>query len=276
MLGVGIMLNASTGLTGLSNRQLFSAWLRPLRAAGGAALLAISLASPALAEDKVVKLTSLDWPPYTSADLPEQGASALVAKKAFEAMGYKLVVEFYPWKRAVNLAENDAAYAGYFPEYYSKENEASFIFSDPMGDSPLGFAERASAPVKWETLNDLKDVRIGVVSGYVNTADFDAAVASGELTGDAASSDDKNIQKLAADRIGLAVIDQNVMDYLLRNQFPDKVGAIQFNAKPLEVKKLYICFSKNAQGEKLAAIFNEGLKKIDANQLVKDYLAGLK
>lgn len=228
------------------------------------------------AEERVVKLTSLDWPPYTSPSLPEKGASALVAKKAFAAMGYQLEVEFFPWKRAVNLAKNDAAYAGYFPEYHAKEIEAEFVFSDAMGDSPLGFAERSSAPVTWAALSDLKGLPIGIVSGYVNTAEFDAAVASGEIDGDAAPSDDKNIQKLAAERIRLAVIDQNVMNYLLGNKFPQHRAAIQFNAKPLEIKKLHICFSKSDEGRKIAAIFNEGLQKIDVNQVVQDYLASLK
>ncbi len=231
---------------------------------------------PVMAADNVVKLTSLDWPPYTSPSLPEQGASALVAKKAFEAMGHQLVVEFYPWKRAVALGKDDPAYAGYFPEYYAKEIEADFIFSDAMGDSPLGFAEHADAPVTWSGLDDLKGIRIGTVSGYVNTASFDAAVASGALDADAAPSDDKNIQKLAAQRIRLAVIDQNVMNYLLGNQFPEHKDKIRFNTKPLEIKKLHICFSKTEEGGKLAAIFNEGLKKIDAAKIVQDYLANLK
>lgn len=240
------------------------------------ALLSVFAVGSASAADKAVKLTSLDWPPYTSPSLPDQGASALVAKKAFAAEGYELVVEFFPWKRAVALGKSDPAYAGYFPEYYAQEIEADFVFSDSMGDSPLGFAEHAEAPVTWSSLADLKGIRIGTVSGYVNTAEFDAAVASKELDADAAPSDDKNIQKLAAQRIRLAVIDQNVMNYLLGNQFPEHKGTIQFNSKPLEIKKLHICFSKTDEGKRLAAIFNEGLKKIDTTQIVQDYLANLK
>ncbi len=240
--------------------------------------LAASLMVPSMSvnAEQVVKLTSLEWPPYTSEGLPDQGASVAVARQAFAAMGYKLEVEFFPWKRAVALAQNDPGFVGYFPEYYAAETEKTFTFSDPMGDSPLGFAERADKQHSWSTLDDLKPLRIGTVYGYVNTEDFDAMVASGALKADAANSDDKNLQKLNAGRIDLAVIDQNVMNHLLKFQFPDMKDSIVFNAKPLEVKKLYICFRKSESGDAAAKVFNEGLKKIDVQKIMSDYFAGLK
>ena len=97
-----------------------------------------------LAESRSVKLTSLEWPPYTGQDLPEQGASIIIAKAAFMAMGYHLTVDFYPWQRAVYKAKEGKDYIGYFPEYYAESIESEFIFSEPMGTSPLGFAEKVT------------------------------------------------------------------------------------------------------------------------------------
>ncbi|WP_230425637.1 hypothetical protein [Spartinivicinus ruber] len=82
---------------------------------------------------ETVYLTSLDWPPYTGKKLKQQGASVAVAKAVFKAAGYDLVVEFYPWKRAVDLAKDDPKYAGYFPEYYAAELAQNFTFSEPIG-----------------------------------------------------------------------------------------------------------------------------------------------
>lgn len=83
-----------------------------------ALLLTMMVAFSSLAKAETVYLTSLEWPPYSSAELPNQGASIAVAKAAFAAMGYQLEVEFYPWSRAVALATRDKKYAGYFPEYW--------------------------------------------------------------------------------------------------------------------------------------------------------------
>jgi polar amino acid transport system substrate-binding protein len=78
-------------------------------------IILVAFTSLGYAADKVVQLTSLDWPPYSSKSLSEQGASVAVAKAAFKAMGYELQVSFYPWSRAIALAKDSSSqYAGYF------------------------------------------------------------------------------------------------------------------------------------------------------------------
>lgn len=219
-----------------------------------------------------VKLSSLEWPPYTGEGLPEGGASIKVAKAAFAAMGYELEVEFYPFQRAVDMAKQGQT-AGYFPEYHSADIEKDFIFSSRMGDSPLGLIEPAGAGTTWASLNDLKAKTIGVVSGYVNTAEFDAMAASGALTTDQSPEDATLVRKVAAGRVDMAVIDRHVFDHLLANdpELSSAKAAVSFNPKLLEDKGLFICFTRTPEGEKLAAIFNEGLTKIDANAIMNEY-----
>lgn len=235
----------------------------------------IFLFSPLLAQSQTVYLTSLDWPPYTGASLQDMGASSVVAVAAFKAMGYDLKIEIYAWERAVNLAKVDPKYAGYFPEYYSADNAKDFLYSDPMGSGPLGFVERKDNSIAWNTLDDLKKYVIGVVSGYINTDAFDKMVADKLLKVEAVDDDATNIKKVALKRIPLAVIDKNVLSYLLST---DKTlvqykNDLQFNARPLELKKLYICFKNDATGAKLAKIFNDGLKKINVDKIMQDYFA---
>lgn len=239
-----------------------------------ALLLGVNLSGTVAANEKQVVLASLEWPPYTSNNLPEQGASVAVAKAAFKAMGYDLKVEFYPWSRAVDLGKKDAKFAGYFPEYYSDDVAKEFTLSEPMGSGPLGFAERSDAVVSWSKLADLSSKKIGVVQDYVNTSEFDARVAARQQSVDVAPDDGKNLLKLANKRIDLAVVDKNVLNYLLKtdNQLKSFQGKLQINAKLLEDKKLYVCFKKNADGQKIAKIYNEGLKKIDINSIMAKYL----
>lgn len=227
--------------------------------------------------ERTVYLTSLSWPPYSDQGLDQQGASVAVAKAAFAAMGYNLVVEFFPWSRAVNLAKDtNSKYAGYFPEYYSDDIAKEFTFSQPMGSGPLGFVESSAKPITWTSLDDLSKYQIGVVKDYVNTSDFDARVAAGKLRVSEVISDKNNVMKAAFGRIDMAVIDKNVLEYMARTD--PEVTALkdkfQFNAKLLEDKKLYVCF-KNANKD-IADIFNEGLKKIDVQKVQQDYLAKMR
>jgi polar amino acid transport system substrate-binding protein len=230
-------------------------------------LLAAAAAFSATASDKVIRLTSLEWPPYSGAKVDQQGASVAVVRAAAEAMGYTLEVKFFPWNRAVAMAQDGASgFHGYFPEYHSDDVASSFVLSDPIGSGPLGFVEASAAPVAWSSLADLKGKAVGTVDGYVNTAEFDALTAKGEIKAEAVSDDLTNIKKVGAGRIGLAVIDRNVMNYLLGTDasLAPMKGKVQFNARLLEDKALYIAFQKSPKGEEAAKVINEGLKKIDA------------
>lgn len=99
-------------------------------------------------------------------------------------------------------------------------------------------------------------------------------VAKGQLKASVASDDVKNILKLASGRSDLAVVDQNVLSFLLSSDASLKSAAadIQFNSRLLEDKQLYVCFKKGPRGEKISKIFNEGLTKIDVKAIMSKHL----
>ncbi|WP_284377308.1 substrate-binding periplasmic protein [Litoribrevibacter albus] len=232
-------------------------------------------ASPYLqAKENQIYLTSLEWPPYSGAELPDGGAAISIAKAAFEEMGYELVVEFYPWSRAlIHAKDPDSPYAGYFPEYYSKDREAHYLFSRAIGSGPLGFVEQAEHPIKWNSLSDLTAYTIGVVRDYVNTPEFDVAVLNGQLSVQEVSADVQNIWKVLNGRIPLAVIDRNVFEYLVYTDMSLALAdqQVRMNPKLLDIKELYVCFNKAKNGAHWQKIFNEGLLKLDVAKMMSDY-----
>jgi len=234
-------------------------------------LLAI-LARPAAATD-VVYLTTLEWPPYVGAALPGMGASASIIRQALATAGLETDVRFFPWKRAIAMAAKGQVH-GYFPEYLDKSVSQRFLYSDVIGSSPLGFIEPANATVDWTSLDDLRGKVIGTVAGYVNTAEFDAKAAAGELTVAEAASDSSNIRKLAAGRLDMAVIDRNVYLYLMdaSPELRGLQGKLRFNPRLLEEKNLYLCVPKGAGAEMLVRSFNEGLRRLDPLKVQAEYL----
>ncbi|HLA35793.1 MAG TPA: transporter substrate-binding domain-containing protein [Rhodocyclaceae bacterium] len=237
-------------------------------------LFSLTMSAAHAADDKTLRLTSLDWPPYTGESLKDKGASAAVVKEAFKAVGYTVIIEFYPWSRAVRMVKDDPGYQGYFPEYYSDDTAKEFTYSAPMGSGPLGFAENVDNPIVWNTLDDLSKYRIGVVQDYVNTAEFDKRVAQKKLKVDTTVDDTKNLLKVNGKRIDLAVVDKNVFNYLLKTsgKLSEAKHKLRFNPKILEDKTLYICFKKGAAGERYAQLFAEGLKKINIDAIMASHL----
>ena len=214
-----------------------------------------------------VYMTSLDWPPYSGETLVENGLSVAIAREAFAVMGYELVVEFKPWVRTVTTASKREKYIGYFPEYAFETED--FVFSDSIGSGPLGFVQNRERPILWSELIDLSDYRIGVVQGYINTQAFDDLVDKGELSVEAAENDILNIYKVAKGRVELAVIDANVLRYLIEIDPRREVlqRRVEMNRQLLEVKHLYLAFKNTPEGHSWRRIFNQGLRQIDIESI---------
>ena len=226
--------------------------------------------------DKIIHLASLNWPPYAGPSLPGQGATVAVLRAALHEMGYGLQVDFYPWVRAVSLAnDSTSTYAGFFPVYFNSETAQSFIYSSEAGSGPLGFAENTSKPVDWHSLNDLKSFSIGVVAGYNNTEEFDSMVADKQLQVHPVVIDKQNIRKVAYGRIDLAVIDRNVLHYMLSTdpELRPLSAKVRMNAHLLESKQLFVCFKRNLPH--LADILDEGLRRIDVPRIQQAYMDDL-
>jgi polar amino acid transport system substrate-binding protein len=250
----------------MSVRAFLSALL-PGRAATASLMLVLFHAGPALAES--FRLASLEWPPYASAREKEGGTSVHILRQAFEAAGAALVVDFLPWERAVMTGTTAAGYVGYGPEYYNRSLDAEAagkrcLYSRPFQRGPLGFVMRRDHPLDWKELPDLVGKRIGVVSGYINTAAFDGMVARGTVQAEVAPDDITNLRKVAFGRLDGAVIDANVLEYLLAT-VPDLApfrGALVMSAPLLAEKELFVCFRNDASGRAARELFNSGLARL--------------
>lgn len=224
------------------------------------------------AQADTVKLTSLLWPPYAGYQLVQEGVSVAVARAAFAQMDQQLIVDFYPWSRAIKLAAMPSSdYIGYFPEYYFETDK--FIFSKPIGIGPLGIVEQKSHPISWFHLTDLNRYTLGVVKDYVNTDSLDLMIASGNQPVEAATSDEQNIRKVAAGRIDGAVIDINVLHYLLKQPHLQPLAdKLQVNRQLIANKQLYVAFRNTEEGRRWRDMFDQGLAKLDIESIMGDLL----
>ncbi len=207
-------------------------------------------AAPAGSISSTVTLSSLEWPPYTGATLPDGGRTTQQLRQLLARAGYRLEVKFAPWTRTVAMAESDPAVAGYFPEYLTPGIAAKFSCSAPIGHSPLGFAWHARRPFDWQSLTDLRPLRVGIVSGYVNSVAFDAEVESGRIRTETVGTDLQNLRMLIQGRVDVIVIDREVMRWLLEHERSLAVHARQLHFHPrlLAEHALHACFRRDAQG----------------------------
>lgn len=233
------------------------------------------MVQPAFGQTKKISLTTLDWEPYIGEKLPGHGYVFEIVSEAFKSVGYKVDIQFYPWARAVETAKSGKA-DGLFPEYYDESRKAEFVFSDSFPGGPVGFLARKDSKITFpadprkeqtKVLQGMKQYSFGVVRDYINTSEFDSA---GFLKKDVADSDEQNIKKLYAKRIDLIFIDKFVAQYIIKAKFPQYANDLEFLEPPLEVKPLYIVFSKKAPDyQRKVKDFNEGLNNLTKSGTIK-------
>jgi len=222
---------------------------------------------------ETISFVSVDWEPYAAEYLPGKGLTVAILAEASRRAGYDATFTFHPWKRAmeeVAVGEFDALFSAYYPE----ERASPYALSIPYLHGPLVFCVKAGSPVAYDgTLESLKPYRIGVVSGYVNTKQFDEAEF---LTKDPAGSDLQNLKKLLGGRVDVIVIDKYVAIQLLKTNATVEAGLsdVRFLDPPLENKPLYAMFSKRRQGYQVKLEALDGaLRSMQQDGTVKEILS---
>ncbi|WP_158568787.1 MULTISPECIES: ABC transporter substrate-binding protein [unclassified Duganella] len=231
------------------------------------------LPQPIHAQAPALHLASLQWLPYVGPGLPEDGMSGAVAKAVSKHFGYDVKIDYFPWKRAMQVGGADPDFIGYFPAYYTAERARQCHFSAPMGHSTVGFAVLAGEPLHWSVLDDLAGAKLGVVLGYSNGEAFDDMVKSGKLRVDASDNDTINLKKLLAGRVRAVVIDKAVLRYLLATEpvLNKERARLAFDAHPLAELTLHVCFQRSALGLKMQQSYDAALLHTDIAKIENAY-----
>lgn len=235
----------------------------------GLLLALVVFQAQAQGPQKLIRLSTLEWPPYTGLLLPHDGLSTRVASVVAKAAGYRLLSASFEWSVTLEKGEKDPNFDGYFPEYFTKEREQKCHLSQSIGTSVLGLATLRGAPLSWNSLSDLSAYRLGVVDGYSNGEDFDQLVKEKRQPIEVEASDAINVNKLKSGKIRGIVIDKNVLDYTLSRV--GGVDRIEFNPHPIAELTLHVCFKRNPAGLVMRDAFDAALKNTDVAKLQADY-----
>ena len=220
--------------------------------------------------EKIIRLATLEWPPYNGLLLPQEGIATRVATLAARASGYRLLTSYDEWTKTVEKGMNSPGFDGFFPEYFTKEREQSCHVSQSIGTSLLGVATLKRNAFNWNDMSDLSVYTLGVVDGYSNGETFDNLVKDKKQLVELAPSDAANTQKLLQGKVKGIVIDRNVLRYTLSRLKTKEV--VVFNPKPIAELTLHVCFQKTAKGKKLKEEFDGGLKQINLKRAEAEYL----
>lgn len=236
-------------------RSVRAAAVLPVALLCAALLLAPAVRASEAPTPRTVTLSTTEFPPYCGAALPGGGTSTRIVTEAFQRAGYAVEIRWLPWARALDYGKAGTV-DGVLCIWHAPEREAFFLYSAPLPGNEIGFFRRRDRPVQYQSLSDLRGLRIGIVRGYANPTAFNAAA----LPTEEAVDDLTNLRKLVAGRIDLALIDRGVALHLIDTELPAQRGQLLWLGPPIDAPPLYVAFSRRAA---------------DAAALRRDFDAGL-
>ena len=214
------------------------------------------------AENNRVLFATGEWPPFSSKKLPNYGSAATLVSAICEIAGIDPIYEFYPWKRAELHVARGEVFAA-FPYAISEERKGTYDFSEPLfyGINRFLYYDqnpRTASAIKYDTTDDLRGYRIGVISGSFLSFSFDKANLKYEST----TSIDQSIHKLVAGRLDFCIDDRVVLLDAIQRLYPDKMDNFKMLPKPFGKKTPtgLIVSRTYPNAEEILTSFNKALK----------------
>jgi polar amino acid transport system substrate-binding protein len=221
---------------------------------------------------KIIKLSTLDWPPYIGQNLCNKGWVFKFTVALLASKGYQIHINFLPWARAVRSVElgfSDIL----FPEYYIEDSAPSdyakgkrrrevLMLSNEFPGGMIGFLKRKGEISKFKgNLQDLKGEAIGVVRGYQNTPEFDVMMDNNEFNIVQAVDDLQLVKLLVGKRVNLIIGDPKVLRFTVN--YSDL-------SAPQKAKLLNSIEEVKPEIKYNALYYAISIKSKNANEILKD------
>ncbi|WP_108650054.1 substrate-binding periplasmic protein [Dongshaea marina] len=229
------------------------------------ALLLLGLLTlPSLAA-KVVTISSGEWPPWNSKELPGYGLASQIVTRAFTEAGYQTEYHFFPWAEAFDLAKQGKFDAS-ISWGYSQQRAEFFDFSMPIFKTSIYWFYHADSPKKpynWDDLTRNRPLIIGATKGYIYGDEFESLKGKSGIKIVYAGDDVTNLKKLLNREIDLFPSQLCVGYFLIRTELPQELMQFAHSPSPSAVFDHHLIFSKrNPQTPKLLQDFNQAMTSL--------------
>ncbi len=206
--------------------------------------------------EEVWKITSLNWEPYASARMTNQGNSIQKLRSLLKKNGIKLQVEFYPWLRAQEVAKTKG-YLGYFPAW-PEEVKDGFIASEEVDLSNVSIMNRNINNNKRLSIKCLcENFKIGFVRTYVYPHAITNIISEKTDCFVGAPSENSLLLMLSKGRFDFAITDSVVMEYLASQEGIENI----YHYKTVMNKKLVVALRNTPDNREKINILSNLLKK---------------
>ncbi len=218
----------------------------------------------ARAEKESILLANGEWKPFHSKNLKHYGVASHIITEAFALMKVEVKYKFYPWKRALETAK-DGRIDGVIPWARTPETTKYFLFSKEVYEGRWVFFHLKKYAFSWETLEDLKGIKVGGVLGSLYGEKFIAAEKAGFIKVYRVAKDKQLFPMLLKERLQIFPQDLNVgYELLQENVKPEEAQLVTHHPKEFRPQTPYylILSKKIERNKRMIELFNQGLRQL--------------
>lgn len=216
-----------------------------------AAILFIN--SSLLAQDLELNLASDIWPPFTNVE-GEKSIALDIVKQALEGSDIKVnykIVEFDDVITGIKKFEYDGSAA----LWHSEKREELLLFSNAYLQNQLVLVGRKGSDISARSFSDIENIKIGLVENY---AYGDEIANSNNIEIVSGKSDQQNLERLLAKKVDYILVDDLLIQYMLKYQVNDVSKFLEIGKRALIVKSLHFAIRKDIpNAEEIISQFND-------------------
>ena len=154
-----------------------------------------------------ITLAYVDFPPYEFEENGKaHGILIRIVETVFKKGNIPLELKFLPFKRAYEYTRNNEI-DGLFNFYKTPNRMEYFDYSESIIKNELVLFVRKGSGIRFDTLEDLKGLKVGLLRGYTYGTNFDKSTLFVKETG---NSHESNLKKLAFGRLDVYPCDKLV------------------------------------------------------------------
>ena len=206
------------------------------------------------------KITQITWATPEWKALTNKDGTGLyheLINEIYGRAGIRVVVEYVPWVRAMDIVKKGEA-------DFSGGDSPSEDYAQPkipiIRNTELVFFKKSTYP-SYKGVENL-DNKSGVwIRGYVDN--FPKEIKS-HLKGTENTTRTGALQMVLADRADYYLDNDFQMDQTLK-EFEGKYAASEYATGTVYAENLFLCFTKTPRGQRLADIFDQGMKSLAAS-----------
>ncbi|MCG8685905.1 MAG: ABC transporter substrate-binding protein [Desulfobacterales bacterium] len=213
--------------------------------------------------ENIVRLSTINWEPYTGEKLPSHGFFSKLVVESFARAGYKVEFFYLPWARAL-LETKKGNFDGVMTAYWKKERTEYLHYPDTVYKVKENFVALKSNSINYAgILASLKGYSVGVLNRSIQAEELEKAGIKTQPISDQA----QNVNKLLLGRIDTMLIPTPIFFYHLKEIAPKFDNSqIKILHPPYKIYDMFVAFSKKRQNYKeLTEDFNKGLNYIKAD-----------